>query len=85
MTGMVTTDMPRGEMRGGPLGEMPAAGMTGAGMPGAGMTSAAMGAGVDSGMPPGQMGGGEAVPSVGAIEMPGEWRLILVPVPAGTK
>jgi hypothetical protein len=74
MVGMMTTDMPRGEMRRSPVGEMPSAGMTAPGMA-AGTTDTA----ADSGMPAGQMAGGEAVANVGAIQLPGEWRLILVP------
>lgn len=73
MVGMTPGEMPRGEMRGSLSGEMPSAGMTVAGM------AAAMGAGADSGMPAGQMAGGDVVPNVGAIDLPGEWRLVLVP------
>jgi hypothetical protein len=75
--GLATSDMPSGAMVAASGGDMRS------GMPSGGMTIGTSGDALSGGMPSGHMSTPEGV--VGAIELPGEWRLILSPVAGKTR
>ena len=75
--GLATSDMPAGAMVAASGGGMSS------GMPSGGMTMGTSSGAQSSEMPGGAMSAAEGV--VGAIELPGEWRLILSPVSGQTR